>query len=144
MGTRGNITIESPHTHVTNLPSVSCKVVGNKICKLSGDMAFAFKLTESSKKLKLWNLNCKRRQLKLQSPLPNLWLRWKKSIGKKVENKLYNRHNFFQLNSKLDILLMFKKIDKRFASILCMNTIFIQNAIVVWNMSFIYWMMCFT
>ncbi len=38
---------------------------------------------------------------------------------------------FLQLNSKLDVLLMFKKTDKRFASILCMNTIFIQNAIVV-------------
>jgi hypothetical protein len=31
---------------------------------------------------------------------------------------------------------MFKKIDKRFASILCMNPIFIQSAIVVWNMNF--------
>ncbi len=37
-------------------------------------------------------------------------------------------HKFLQLNLELNILLMFKKIDKRFASILCMNTIFIQIA----------------
>jgi hypothetical protein len=36
-----------------------------------------------------------------------------------------------KLNSKLDVLLVFKKIDKRFASILCMNIIFIQSATVV-------------
>jgi hypothetical protein len=53
MGTRGNIAIELPHTR-TNLPCVSSKVLGNKKCRLSGDMASAFKkFTESSKKLKL-------------------------------------------------------------------------------------------
>ncbi len=108
-------------------------------------MAFAFKkLTESSKKLRLWSLNCKRRQLRLQSPLPNLWLQLKKGLGKKIENKLYNWHKVLQSNSKLDVLLMFKKIDKRFASILCMNTIFRQSTTIVWNMNFIYWMICFT
>jgi hypothetical protein len=37
-----------------------------------------------------------------------------------------------------------RKSIKDFSSILCMNIVFIQNAIVVWNMSFISWMMCFT
>jgi hypothetical protein len=32
---------------------------------------------------------------------------------------------FLQLKSEQDVLLMFKKIDKRFAFILCLNTIFI-------------------
>jgi hypothetical protein len=65
MGTQGNITIESPHTHVTNLPSVSSKVVRNKICKLSGDMAFAFKLIESSKKLKLLKLELQKEAIEI-------------------------------------------------------------------------------
>jgi hypothetical protein len=42
-GTQGNIAIESPHTRVANLPSVSSKVVGNKRCRLSDDMASTFK-----------------------------------------------------------------------------------------------------
>jgi hypothetical protein len=54
MGTQGNIAIELPHTHVANLPGVSGEGMGNKRCRLSGDMAFVFKkLTESSKKLRL-------------------------------------------------------------------------------------------
>ncbi len=57
MGTRGNITIESPHTHATNLFAVSNKVVGNKKHRLSGDMAFVFKkLAKSSKKIKILKL----------------------------------------------------------------------------------------
>jgi hypothetical protein len=43
MGTQGNTATESPHTHVTILPGVSNKAVGNKRHRLSGDMAFAFK-----------------------------------------------------------------------------------------------------
>jgi hypothetical protein len=44
----------------------------------------------------------------------------------------------FVAKLELNILLMFKKIDKKFASILCMNTIFIQSATIVRNMNFIY------
>jgi hypothetical protein len=52
-----NIAIELPHTHVANLHSVSGKVMGNKRCRLSGDMAFVFKkLTESSKKIETLKL----------------------------------------------------------------------------------------
>jgi hypothetical protein len=52
MGTRDNIAIESPHTHATNLPGVSGKLVRNKRQRLSGDMAFAFKkLIESLEKI---------------------------------------------------------------------------------------------
>jgi hypothetical protein len=36
-----------------------------------------------------------------------------------------------QLNLELDALLMFKKINKRFTFILCMNIIFIQIATIV-------------
>ncbi len=43
MGTRGNTTIDLPHTHATNLPNVSGKAMGNKKCRLSGDMASTFK-----------------------------------------------------------------------------------------------------
>jgi hypothetical protein len=57
MGTLGNIAIESLHTHVANLPSVSGKIVGNKRCRLSSDTASPFqKLTESSKKIKTLKL----------------------------------------------------------------------------------------
>jgi hypothetical protein len=54
MGTQGNVAIELPHTYATNLPGVFGKVMGNKRCRLNGDMASAFKkLIESSKKLRL-------------------------------------------------------------------------------------------
>jgi hypothetical protein len=61
MNTRGNTTIELPHTHATNLLGVSGKVVGNKRHKLSGDMEFSFKkLTKSSKKIETLKLELQR------------------------------------------------------------------------------------
>jgi hypothetical protein len=58
MGTQGNTTTESPHTRVANLPSVFGKVMGNKRCRLSVDMASAF--IESSKKIKTLKLELQR------------------------------------------------------------------------------------
>jgi hypothetical protein len=52
MGTQGSTATKFPHTHATNLPSVSSKVVGNKRHSLNGDMAFTFKkLIESLEKI---------------------------------------------------------------------------------------------
>jgi len=57
MGTWSNTAIELPHTCATHLLGVYGKVVGNKRCRLSGDMAFAFeKLIESLEKIETLKL----------------------------------------------------------------------------------------
>jgi hypothetical protein len=57
MGTQGNTVIESPHTCVTNLPSVFVKIVQNKRCRLNGEMASTFKkLIESLEKIETFKL----------------------------------------------------------------------------------------
>jgi hypothetical protein len=60
MGTRGNTTIDSPHT-CNKFTYVSGKIVGNKRCRLSGDMAYAFKkLIEYLEKIETLKLELQR------------------------------------------------------------------------------------
>jgi hypothetical protein len=61
MGIQGNTTTESPHTSASNLLGVSSKDVGNKRCRLSGDMASIFKkLTKFLEKIETLKLELQR------------------------------------------------------------------------------------
>jgi hypothetical protein len=123
LGTQNNTAIESLHPHATTLPSVSGKVVGNKRHRLSGDMEFAFKkLTESSKKIETLKLELQWEPIETTKSIAQSMIAMEERSQKKSRNQTLQLAQFLQLNSKLDILLMFKKIDKRFAFILCMNT----------------------
>jgi hypothetical protein len=83
------------HTRATNLLSVFNKAMGNKRHRLSGDMAFAFKkLTKSSKKIKTLKLELQREAIETTKSIAQSMIGMGKWSRKKVENKLYNWHNF--------------------------------------------------
>jgi hypothetical protein len=92
MGTQGNTTTESPHTRVANLPSVFGKVMGNKRCKLNGDMAFTFKkLIESLEKIETLKLELEREAIETTKSIAQSMIVTKEGFRKE------NRKQILQL-----------------------------------------------
>jgi hypothetical protein len=88
MGTRGNTAIESLHTCVANLPSVSGKVVGNKRQRLSGDMEPTFKkLIESSKKIETLKLELQREAIETTKSIAQSMITMEERSREKSKNQ---------------------------------------------------------
>jgi len=105
--------------------------MGNKRCKLNGDMAFTFKkLIESLEKIETLKLELEREVIETTKSIAQSMIVTKEGFRKESRKQILQLAQILTTKFKVRCPLMFKKIDKRFTSILCMNTIFIQSATI--------------
>jgi hypothetical protein len=96
MGIRGNIAIESPNTCATNLHGVFGKVMGNKRCRLSVDMASAFKkLIESFKKIKILKLELQREAIETIKSIAQSMIAMEERFRKESREQTLQLAQFF-------------------------------------------------
>jgi hypothetical protein len=96
MGIQGNTATKSPHICATNLPGVYGKAMGNKRCRLNGDMASTFKkLIEFLKKIETLKLELQKEAIEITKSITQSMIAMEERFKKESKEQTLQLAQFF-------------------------------------------------